>query len=649
MIRTADADVVIPADADPCLSPSSPELRYRELFEGALLAIYVSRPDGALVACNTAFARMLGFESVSDAMGASMSAVYVEPEDRERFVTSVREHGRLEYHRARLRRHDGRVIEVIETVVGEFGADGVLNELRGFLIDVTASLDAELARLDRERQFRAAFSAADDAMLILDDGRRIVDANPAARRLFGAEKEERPLEALLAEPEDERTHLVAAWREMLALGEAKREHRVLSAGSDVRLVECSYRAHVYKNSHLCIVRDITDRRLLEERVVQSQKIESVGRLAGGIAHDFNNLLTAILGYTELLLGTRGERDPERVELEEIQRAGQRAAALTQQLLAFSRKQVLMPKDVNLNETIVKLQTMLARLIREDITLSCRLAPSPAVIKIDPTQLEQAIINLVLNARDALPAGGAITLEVAVVPGTQMELPLDQPGDGNEYVRLRVVDNGVGISPEARAHLFEPFFTTKDVGKGTGLGLASVYGIVRQSNGFIAVESEIGAGSVFTMHFPAVPFIADAPAAPPAGRDGEATGDTVLLVEDEDAVRAIIAAVLRRQGYQVLEASGSVRACELFEEHPQIALLLTDVVMPTMNGPALAQRLIGLRPELRVLFISGYTDLLISFDSHNPNIGFLSKPFRASVLTERVHTILARPGRQSSSQ
>jgi CheY-like chemotaxis protein len=256
------------------------------------------------------------------------------------------------------------------------------------------------------------------------------------------------------------------------------------------------------------------------------------------------------------------------------------------------------------------------------------------------------MNLVLNARDALPGGGEIILDVALVPRSQMELPLDQPGGGNEYVRLRVVDNGVGISPETRAHLFEPFFTTKDVGKGTGLGLASVYGIVRQSNGFITVESEIGAGSVFTMHFPAVPYIPDAQAILPVAADGEHGGQTVLLVEDEDAVRAIIGAVLRRQGYQVLEAAGALQACQLFEQHPHIDLLLTDVVMPTMNGPALAQRLIGFQPELRVLFISGHTDVLMPLDEDHPNVGFLSKPFRASVLTERVRTILTRPGREA---
>jgi PAS domain S-box-containing protein len=534
-------------------------------------------------------------------------------------------------------------------VVGEFDAGGALTELRGFLIDVTASVDAELALLERERQFRAVFFDAADAMLILDDDRVILEANPSACALFGVPEDAvagESLDALLVGGEEE---LRAAWREVMALGEARREHRVRSraAGGDVtRLVECSYRVRVHAQRHLCIARDITDRRLIEERLTQAEKIESVGRLAGGIAHDFNNLLTAILGYTELLLGHRADDDPDRHDLEEIQKAGQRAAALTQQLLAFSRKQVLMPKEVDLNQTVSGLQSMLARLIRADITLSCSLAPSPAIVRIDPTQIDQAILNLVLNARDALPAGGEIRLEVSIVRRTQVDTPADVLAHVGDLVRLRVVDNGVGLSPEARAHLFEPFFTTKEVGKGTGLGLASVYGIVRQSNGFMTVESEPGAGSTFTMHFPAAP-LPDAVRAPTADHvEGGPARETVLLVEDEDSVRAIISAVLRRRGYNVVEAPGARVACEIFAQRSDIDLLLTDVVMPDMNGPALAQRLIGLRPELRVLFISGYADMLTPPGGDNPNVGFLSKPFQASALTARVAQMLARPGHSS---
>jgi two-component system cell cycle sensor histidine kinase/response regulator CckA len=644
-----DPSIMLPAADRQAPAPSTPlEPRYRDLFEGALLGIYVTRPDGELLACNAAFARILGFASIADAVGSSMEALY-DSGDRDRFVASVREHGRLEHHRVRLRRRDGGVVTLIETVVGEFDGNGALIELRGFLIDVTASAEAELALLEREQQFRSVFFDAADAMLILDDGRVILEANPSACALFGVPADDingRSLDGLLVGGEED---LHAAWRELMALGEARREHCVRARGAgadDTRLVECTYRGRVHGQRHLCVARDITDRRLIDERLTQAAKIESVGRLAGGIAHDFNNLLTAILGYTELLLSNRGDTDPDRADLEEIQKAGQRAAALTQQLLAFSRKQVLQPKDVDLNQTVAGLQTMLARLIRADITLTCALAPAPAIVRIDPTQIEQAILNLVLNARDALPAAGEIRLEVSLVRRSQVEAPPDLVWHGGDLVRLRVVDNGVGLSPEARAHLFEPFFTTKDVGKGTGLGLASVYGIVRQSNGFLTVESEPDAGSTFTMHFPAVPATEKIVVPPAAVAAAGRASETVLLVEDEDAVRLIVSTVLRRQGYQVVEASGGRIACEIFAQRNDIDLLLTDVIMPDMNGPALAQRLIGLRPELRVLFMSGYTDMQTPPGGDNPNIGFLSKPFQASVLTARVAQMLARPGQKT---
>ena len=387
--------------------------------------------------------------------------------------------------------------------------------------------------------------------------------------------------------------------------------------------------------------DTTERRVLEARLTHLEKMESIGRLAGGIAHDFNNLLTAILGYTELLLNNRPADDPDRSALEEIQKAGQRAASLTQQLLAFSRKQVLLPQEVDLNQTVLGLQSMLTRLIREDIKLACQVSDEPALVKVDPTQVEQAILNLVLNARDALPAGGWIRIDVARLPGRDVARPPDADA-AEAYVRLRVSDNGVGIPPSTLPHLFEPFFTTKDQGKGTGLGLASVHGIVHQSHGWIDVSSEPGQGATFTMHFPAI-MLPQIVASEPATTAEAARGhETVLIVEDEEAVRLIISAVLRRQGYTVIETSSPVKALELFERHiEEIDLLLTDVVMPVMNGPALAQRLVAIRPALRVLFISGYTGL-VSPEIHNPNVGFLSKPFQTAVLAARVREILSRP-------
>jgi nitrogen-specific signal transduction histidine kinase len=393
--------------------------------------------------------------------------------------------------------------------------------------------------------------------------------------------------------------------------------------------------------------DAPERDVLEARLSHLKKMESIGRLAGGIAHDFNNLLTAILGYTELLLNDRPTDDPDRPALEEIQKAGQRAAALTQQLLAFSRKQVLVPQKVDLNQTVLGLRSMLRRLIREDIALHCELAGEPAVVEIDPTQIEQAILNLVLNARDALPGGGWIRLDVARLPAAAVERPPDaEPSPA--YVRLRVTDNGVGISEGARPHLFEPFFTTKAQGKGTGLGLASVHGMVHQSQGWIDVLSDPGRGAAFAMYFPAVAGQgpSEAASAPPV--DAARGHETILVVEDEEAVRMIVTAVLRRQGYTVIETASPLEACELFDRHgTDIELLVTDVVMPEMNGPALAQRLVAIRPALRVLFISGYAGMP-SPEMHNPNVGFLSKPFQSAVLAARVREMLRHPATTPAS-
>ena len=389
--------------------------------------------------------------------------------------------------------------------------------------------------------------------------------------------------------------------------------------------------------------DTTARRVLEERLTHFEKVESIGRLAGGIAHDFNNLLAAILGYTELLLSNRLADDPDRSALEAIQKAAERAASLTRQLLAFSRKQVLLPQEVDLNQTVLGLQSMLTRLIREDIKLTCDVAEEPAFVTIDPTEIERAILNLVLNARDGLPAGGWIRLDVTRLSAPEVAPPPDVAA-AEAYVRLRVSDNGVGFAPGPQPQLFEPFFTTKEQGTGTGLGLASVHGIVHQSHGWIDVSSEPGRGATFAMHFPAIvlqqPFMSELAAAVEPARGHE----TVLLVEDEEAVRLIISAGLRRQGYTVIDTSSPVAAIELFERHAEeIDLLVTDVVMPIMSGPALAQRLVVIRPALRVLFISGYTGMT-SPEMHNPHVGFLNKPFQMSVLAARVREMLSRPAK-----
>jgi two-component system, cell cycle sensor histidine kinase and response regulator CckA len=620
------------------------DARYREIVETARIGIFASRPDGRLITCNPAFARILGFDSVADALATDMATIYDDPAQREALLNRLRERGALERVTVRLRRRDGRTIRGLGTVIGAFTA-GELTELRGFLIDIPEGTDDEADPRERDG-FHSLFMDAADAMFILDADRRIVEANRAAAALFGESSQAlagRRLDDVIV---DGGEPIGPAWQELLAFGEARREHRFTQPGRPPRVIEASYRTSPRAGGrHLWTGRDITGRRTIEDRIMQAERIESVGRLAGGVAHDFNNLLTAILGYTELLLNARPRSDRDRADLEEIQKAGQRAAALTQQLLAYSRRQVLMPKDVDLNHTVAGLRDMITRLIPANVTLTIQLAPRPALVRIDPTQLEQVILNLVMNARDALPQGGEVRVEIAHVGLADEEIPVEHRRRSSEYIRLRVIDNGLGIAPEVQAHLFEPFFTTKEVGKGTGLGLASVHGIVNQSHGFISVASEPGRGAQFSMYFPAAAgaVIDDAVVSASMGRETPVR-ETILLVEDEDAVRAIAGAALRRHGYRVLEAATPRGACAIFEQHrDEIDLLLTDVVMPDMNGPALADQLTAIRPSLRVLFISGYADAS-PVRNGNPGMGFLGKPFHASVLVGRVGEILSRGAR-----
>ena len=379
----------------------------------------------------------------------------------------------------------------------------------------------------------------------------------------------------------------------------------------------------------------------EERLRHAQKLETVGQLAAGVAHNFNNLLTVIAGFTELLMA-RHPAGLDRSDLEEIKKAAGRGAVLTRQLLAFSRRQDAAPTRLDLNQTIDELRDMLGRVIREDIALDIALAPTPAFVLIDPHEIEQVVLNLVLNARDAMPTGGDIAIRISHVMLDPATSPEGAPALNGWYVRVSVKDTGTGISPEVRAHLFEPFFTTKDAGKGTGMGLASVDAIVRQNRGAITVETAPRAGSTFSVYFPAVPadlVVEPHHPGPPAGL-AMTTGATILLVEDEDALRAVVARMLGQAGYRVLDARTPHEAQQLFTEHQdEITLLLTDVIMPEMHGPALAQRLVALRPELRVLFVSGYAGELPALDAPGGTSQFLAKPFSTATLLAAVAEVL----------
>jgi two-component system cell cycle sensor histidine kinase/response regulator CckA len=379
----------------------------------------------------------------------------------------------------------------------------------------------------------------------------------------------------------------------------------------------------------------------EKQFRQSQKMEAVGRLAGGIAHDFNNLLTVIMGYSQVLLTELGSQHPLRGKIVETQKAGDRAATLIRQLLTFSRKQSLDPKILSLNTAVTSLESLLRRLIGEDIQLVSKLDPTNGRLHADQAQLEQVLVNLIVNARDAMPKGGTLTIETAQVELTRSPVYHLTPLPPGPYVRLAVSDTGCGMDRMTQSHIFEPFFTTKGEGKGSGLGLSTVFGIVTQCGGAIDVTSRVGHGTRFDLYFPSVESdILTTVPAQPLGQPQRGT-ETILLVEDEPSVRTLVRDELRKLGYRVVEAKNGVEACLLATQQPgSLHLLLTDVVMPGMGGRELAQHLSVIKPDLRTLFMSGYMDDVgIMAGQEEGTSSFLQKPFTPEVLARAVRNLL----------
>ena len=390
--------------------------------------------------------------------------------------------------------------------------------------------------------------------------------------------------------------------------------------------------------------DETERRKTEQQLRQALKMEAVGQLAGGISHDFNNLLGVINGYSEILLRNRETAGAARSQIQQILKAGQRAASLTQQLLAFSRKQVLQPRVLSLNLVLREVDQTLLHLIGEDIEVRSELDPDLEAVKADPTQMRQVILNFCINARDAMPEGGKITIETANVEVDELLAGQHPPMKPGRYVRLSVSDTGTGMDKETLSHVFEPFFTTKGADKGTGLGLATVYGIVKQSGGYVWVYSEPGQGTTFSVYLP--PAIEEAE---PSEREAEPReimrgSETILLVEDAAPLRDMTRELLKGSGYTVLEAADSKLAIEIADRYDgDIALLLTDVVLPKVGGPTLAKRLLQRRSGMKVLYMSGYAnDAIVDGGVLKPGTAFLQKPFAAKELAKKVRELLDTP-------
>jgi PAS domain S-box-containing protein len=498
---------------------------------------------------------------------------------------------------------------------------------------------AEEGLADAKERLQAIIAASPVAIIGLDLAGYVRSWNHAAETIFGWRADEvldRPLPTI---PDQElrsfHSLLAGTARGETLSGLETRRQRKDGTVIDIRLWTAPIRIPSGEvRGVIGIVADFTEQRRLEQQFSQSQKMEAIGRLAGGVAHDFNNVITIISGYGQMLAdGVR--HDPIlRDAAAEVLKAAERAAGLASQLLAFSRRQVIQPKPVDLNALVANLQRMLSRVIGEDIELQTVLRPDLAPVRADPGQLEQVLMNLVVNARDAMPSGGKLTIETA-----------NATLDDRPFVLLVVSDTGVGMDAEVRSHLFEPFFTTKERGKGTGLGLSTVYGIVKQHGGDIWVSSESGRGTTFKIYLPQAAAVAAASAAHPEPALLERGSETVLLVEDEEAVRRLVRDILELQGYRVLEADSGMRALEIAHDYgPEIDLLLTDVVMPGMSGRDLAEALALLRPEIKVLFLSGYTDQVVLEHGVVDAADFLQKPFSPETLARKVRSVLDRDAR-----
>ncbi|WP_310600457.1 PAS domain S-box protein [Desulfobulbus sp.] len=529
----------------------------------------------------------------------------------------------------------------------------------GYAIDITEHRQAQVALQASETIFRNIVQASPMGIHIYDllpDGRLVLaGANPAADRLLGLEHSRlvgKTLEDILpALPE---TELPLRFRRAAEFGESWRNERFEYADAAIAGV---FELHVFQMSPgqmAILFNDISDRKRAEEeknrletQLNQARKMESIGQLAGGVAHDFNNMLGVIIGHCELALTGLNAAHPLYATLQSIRQAAERSADLTRQLLAFARKQPVAPEELELNATVNQRLTMLKRLVGEDMHLTWQPSPNTVRVRIDPSQLDQILVNLVVNARDAVGENGKITIETAAVTLDARYCAEHVDGVPGDYVRLAVSDNGCGMSGETLTRLFEPFYTTKELGKGTGLGLATVYGIVKQNGGFVTVYSEPGQGSTFKVYLPRLANPEDREPEAEVGIEPPAASgsETVLLVEDELMILEITATMLRRLGYTVLTASGPEEAVRLAEEHGKaVDLLLTDVVMPGMNGRMLAKNLSAANPELKCLFMSGYTaNVVAQHGVLDEGVHFIHKPFALNVLAAKIRETLAGEG------
>jgi PAS domain S-box-containing protein len=598
---------------------------------------------------------MLGYSIEDWLSNPNFWLTIMHEDDRERVIAGNKlfpQGGKGLWREFRLLAKDGREVWVESHSVVITDESGKPIGRRGVSIDITERKHAEEGLRAAEEKYRSIFENAIEGISQSTPEGEFIAVNPALARILGYDS-----------PEDLIQHRRALNINNFVNPAAREEFMAILKRDDMVVgFECEIyrkdRSQITTLQNLRSIRDtngrllhyegtveeVTERRLLETQLRQSQKLEAIGMLAGGIAHDFNNLLTVIGGYCDLSLSKLREQDPLRRNLMEISKAADRAAVLTRQLLAFSRKQVLQPKVLDLNSVVSEMEKLLRRLIGEDVEFRAVLGHDLGSIKADPGQIEQVIMNLAVNSRDAMPNGGRLMIETANIFLDEEHARQHVTVTPGHYVMLAITDSGCGMDAVTKTRVFEPFFTTKDPGKGTGLGLSTVYGIVKQSGGTIWIYSELGKGTTIKVYLPRVDEVPQY--APPSEVKTSIRGtETILLAEDEEMVRQLAREVLSTYGYQVLVTSNGGGALLICESHPEkIDLLLTDVVMPEMGGPQLAARLQQLRPNLKVLYMSGYTDNAIVHQGVlDENQNFIQKPFSPISLAERVRSVLDSRG------
>ncbi len=652
----ADGDVALRQQAEEALRQS--EQQFRCAFDGAPTGMSIVGPDGVTyLAVNPLLCEMLGYTR-EEFLGNSIGLV-THPDDEAASQEWIRQRMNGEpcepYLEKRYLRKDGSVVWGQVWAQWIHNPDGSRRMAIAHIVDVTERKRAEEALAAETTRRRVLFEQSPDGIVVIDPPTaRFLEFNAAAHRQLGYTREEF---ARLSIFEVEAVETAAQTKEHIAAvmrtGQADFETLQRTRDGELR--------HIHVTAQLldvagqpvyhCIWRDITDRKRAEEergrllrQLSQAQRMEAVGRLAGGVAHDFNNMLTVILGQAELCLEDLAPSHPLREALEEIEQAAMRSASLTRQLLAFARQQTVAPRVIDLNDTVEPMLKMLKRLIGEDIELLWLPGHDVGPVKMDPSQIDQMLANLCVNARDAIgPAGGKVTIETSP---TEFDLAYCAEHEGavpGEYATLAVSDDGSGMDQATLASIFEPFFTTKEMGRGTGLGLATIYGIVKQNDGYISVDSEPGHGTTFRIHLPRYQRgpLDTAEHGAHAGPRGQ---ETILLVEDERAILHMTRAMLQRQGYAVLTAASPEDAVATAQSHAGgIDLLMTDVIMPQMTGRELAALLTAHRPGLKTLYMSGYTASVIAHHGVlEPGVHFIQKPFSRDVLATQVRAALDEP-------